>query len=347
MSASPWLIGDLVFGNASLFAAANASPGGAAVPSGWGPTDAGTVGWIPDANGGIDTPPILEGPGFASPGDPHYANGTYTGPRTGEVVLDQGLATALHVSVGDPVWIDPLGVSGPGGLAAWYANATAFRVVGVSEPFWLIPSALLAFVHLSEYQSLLGGTAVQSDTATLLLIHLADPSTATQDQTRVALDFPGLTVFTVGDILGAIASAVDLYRTFGEVVGVIGIVVATLFTTSVLLMSVDDRSREIAVLRALGFSRARIGTLVLEEALLLAGLGAGLGLVGGLIGAAALNRFLSGFVTGLPTGFSFVVFDANVLGTGIAEVLLIGLAASVIPMTRAVTLPVIEELRAP
>ncbi len=345
--ASPWLIGQLVFANASLYAASNQSATGSAIPAGWTPTESGSVGWVPSDNVGLQTPQVLSGTGFDRPGDPHYANGSYAGPWTGEIVLDQGLATVLRVGVGSVVWVEARAVGGPGEIAGWFANATGFKVVGISEPFWLIPSALLAFLYLSEFQSLLGGNAVASDTATLLLVHLHDPSTAPQDQTRLATAFPSLTVFTVGNILGAVASAVDLYRTFGEIIGLIGVVVATLFTTTVLLMSVDDRSREIAVLRAIGFTRRQIGQFVVEEAILLALLGFGVGLAGGTLGALALDSFLRGLVTGLPTGFSFISLDAAVVLSGLGEVLGIGLAAAILPAARAVSLPVAEELRAP
>ena len=86
--ASPWLISELVFGNASLYAAANSSH----VPPDWSPTGAGSVGWIPSDNNGIEIPEIYNGTGFTLPGDPHYANGSYQGLFTHEIVLDQGLA---------------------------------------------------------------------------------------------------------------------------------------------------------------------------------------------------------------------------------------------------------------
>ena len=346
--ASPWLVGDLVFANTSLYAASNRSvAGGPPVPASWGPTESGTVGWIPGENVGLDTPPVLSGPGFSDPGDPHYANGTYAGPRTGAVVLDQALATVLGVGVGSTVWASAQGAAGPADLPGWFANATALTIVGISGPFWLIPSALLAFLYLSEAQELSGGHAVTSDTATLLLVHLHDPSAATTDQARLETAFPGLTVFTLSNILGAVASAVALYRTFGEVIGVVGVIVATLFTTTVLLMSVDDRSREIAVLRAIGHSRATIALLVLEESMMLAALGFGVGLAGGIVGTYALNDVLARLVTGLPAGFSFVSLDLNVVLGGLLEVLAVGLVASILPAGRAVSLPVAEELRAP
>ncbi|HTW76986.1 MAG TPA: ABC transporter permease [Thermoplasmata archaeon] len=341
--ASPWLVSDVVFGNASLWAAAN----GSSIPSGWSPTGAGSVGWIPSDNSGIETPTIYQGTGFTEPGDPHYANGSYAGPFTHEIVLDQGLATVLGVGVGDLLWVGASTPANGTALTGWYANATAFRVVGVSGPFWLIPSALLAFFYLSELQSVVGGASASTDYASLVLIHLTDPTTAAADQTRLETAFPALTVFTLADVLGAIQQVVNVYRTFGEIIGIIGIVVAALFATTVLQMSVDDRSREFALLRAIGYSRLRVGVSVAEEGLLLAGIGLAIGLPIAWAGAWELNRFLLGLLAGLPSSFSFVAFQLPVILTGVAVVVAIGLFASFLPAVRAMGLPVAEELRAP
>jgi putative ABC transport system permease protein len=341
--ASPWLVSDLVFGNASLWAASNASH----VPSGWSQTEAGSVGWIPSDNGGIETPQLYNGSGFTLPGDPHYSNGTYTGPFTHEIVLDQGLAGVLGVTLGDLVWVGPAEATGPSELPGWYANATAFRVVGVSGPFWLIPSALLAFLYLSELQAIVGGGTPSTDYASLLLIHLYDPTTASADQTRIETAFPSLTVITLAEVLGAIQQVVNIYRTFGVIIGAIGVIVAALFATTVLQMSVDDRSREIALLRAVGYTRAGVGSLIAQEGVLLSLIGLAVGFPIAYAGAYELNRFLLHLIGGLPVGFSFVSFDASVLLSGVALVLAIGLIAAILPAVRAMSLPVAEELRAP
>ncbi len=346
-SASPWLVGSLVYANASLYAKVNASANGSALPVGWSPTGASSVGWIPSLNTGLKAPSVLLGPGFSAPGDPHYANGTYAGPATHEVVVDQGLAGVLGVRPGDLLWVSPQSVATPAELPGWFANASVFRVVGISEPFWLIPSALLGFFYLSEMQGLLGDGSAGTDYASLVLVHLADPGNPAADQTTIERAFPGLSVFTLGNILGAVQSVVDLYRTFGTLIGLIGVVVAVLFTTTVLLMSVDDRSRELALLRAIGFTRSRVGAFVLEEAVLLCLLGLAVGLPLGLLGAYGLNAFLIRIIGVLPNGFSFVAFDASVLEGGVLEVLAIGLAAAILPAVRAMQLPVAEELRAP
>jgi putative ABC transport system permease protein len=341
--ASPWLVSDLVFGNASLWAAANQSR----VPGGWSPTGAGSVGWIPSDNTGIETPELYNGTGFTLPGDPHYDNGSYDGPFTHEIVLDQGLAGVLGVTVGDLVFVNPTQAPSAAALTGWYANATAFRVVGVSGPFWLIPSALLSFLYLSELQAIVGGGTPSTDYASLVLIHLVDPTSASADQTQIERAFPALTVITLAEVLGAIQQVVNVYRTFGDLIGIIGVVVAALFATTVLQMSVDDRSREIALLRAVGYTRSRVGALVAEEGIVLALIGLAVGFPLAYLGAYELNRFLVHEIAGLPVGFSFISFDSSVVLTGILLVLAVGLIAAILPAVRAMQLPVAEELRAP
>ncbi len=139
----------------------------------------------------------------------------------------------------------------------------------------------------------------------------------------------------------------SVYRTFGVLIAAIGLVVAALFTTTILQMSVDDRSRELALLRAVGYSRARVGGLVVQEALLLAAFGLAIGLSVAWGAGVGLNRFLLGVVGSLPAGFSFVSFNATVILTGAGLVAAVGLAAAVAPAARAMMLPVAEELRAP
>ncbi|MGI0140132.1 MAG: ABC transporter permease [Thermoplasmata archaeon] len=346
-TSSPWLIQDLNYGNSSMWASANQSTNGSSIPATWAITDSGTIGWIPSDNTGIEVPTLYAGPGFTYRGDPHYANGTYDGPTTDEIVLDEGLAGVLHVVPGDLVWLGVGSPSGPSQVEAWYSNATAFRVVGISGPFWLIPSALLAFTYLSELQTLIGADTPQTDYASLVLLHLYNDANPDQDRELIEIAYPELTVFTIQAILGAIQDAVNLYQIFGEIIAVIAVVVAALFTTTVLLMSVDDRSNEIAVRRAIGLPRWAVGGSVVEESLYLGLLGLAIGLPLAELGSWLLNTALTRLVQGLPTGFTFVSFDPMVLALGVLLVLTVGLVASIAPAARALSLPIAEELRAP
>ncbi len=342
-TASPWLLGSLTFANGSL---RNATASGA-VPAGWSPTDSGSVGWIPGLAPGLDLPPILSGPGYPTLSDPLYDNGTYRGTATNAVVLDSQLAALLGVVPGDPVWVSPAAPSGPTALAEWFAGARELHVVGISGPYWLVPSALLAFLYLSEMQTLVGPGAGGGDPASLVLIHLVDPTRAATDQRQLASRFPGLSFFTLTDILTQVQDAISLYRTFGTLVGLAGLAVAILFATTVLLLSVEDRSRELALLRALGFGRATVVRYVVEESFLLGAFGllGGLGL--GWAAATGLNLVLLRLVNGLPAGFSFIAFDGTVIVTAAIEVALVAALASLLPAVRAGRIPIALELRSP
>jgi putative ABC transport system permease protein len=346
-SASPWLVSEIAYANASLYAASNRSPDGASLPAGWAPVGAPCVGWIPGDNAGLDAPAVVEGPGWTSATDPHWANGSYAGPVLGETVLDSSLAADLHVGPGQTIWVAARSVPNASGLATWFQGAEPFRVVGLTGPFWLLPSARIGFFYLSELQGVLGGGATQHDEAALVLVHLSDPSSAAADQSKLVTAFPGLTVFTLADVLGEFQQVVDLYRTFGTLIGAIGVVVAVLFTSTVLLMSVDDRSKEIALLRAVGYTGASVGLFVLEESLLLCAIGLAIGTPAGYGIGWGLNLVIARLVGGLPTGFSFVSFDASVAAGAIGEILLIAFAAAVVPVVQALRVPIATELRAP
>jgi hypothetical protein len=342
VTASPWLVEGLFFANASLYAATNNST----IPTGWGLTNSGAVGWIPSDNYGIQVPDLYGGKGFSESGDPYYAQ-NYSGTPTHEIVLDQALSSALHVGLNGSIWASVASPPNSASLPSWFASAYQFRVVGISGPFWLVPQELLAFTYLSELQSLMGGAYVSSDEASLLLIHLNDPTSISSDQARIAAAFPWLTLTSMQGILGAIQHVVNLYRTFGDLVGLIGLVVAALFTTTILQMSVDDRSRELALLRAVGHTRASVGLFVVEEAILLGLFGLAIGLPVAYVGAYGLNQLLLRLVSGLPASFSFISFDLGLILIGLAIVVGIGLVAAIAPAARAMQLPVAEELRAP
>ncbi|MGK0267256.1 MAG: putative ABC transport system permease protein [Maricaulis sp.] len=103
--------------------------------------------------------------------------------------------------------------------------------------------------------------------------------------------------------------------------------------------SVDTRMREIATLRAIGFSgfAAAFGTMV--ESLVLAG-------AGGLIGALGVYLMFNGVsASTLGSGFTQVVFSFAVTGdsiiAGVILALIVGLLGGLIPAIRAATVPLL------
>ena len=122
-------------------------------------------------------------------------------------------------------------------------------------------------------------------------------------------------------------------------VGTIMAIGATLGAVNSLYAIVDSRQREIATLRAIGFSPAAVVLAVLLESMLLA-------LPGALLGTALAWLLFNGLAAS-PFGYSFqlsVTFSLAVLG--IEWGLVMGLLGGLLPALRAARMPVVTALRA-
>jgi putative ABC transport system permease protein len=104
-------------------------------------------------------------------------------------------------------------------------------------------------------------------------------------------------------------------------------------------MTIRERTREVAVLRTLGFTRERILSLYLAESVTLA-------LIGGIAGVmiAMLLMYLLGKspVPGLPTSMK-VTPPIGVLALVVAA--LVGLISTIVPAYRASRTNIVEGLR--
>ena len=140
------------------------------------------------------------------------------------------------------------------------------------------------------------------------------------------------------------AFRLDFIATLGNVklfiLSICGAVVFTmlLVCANTMAMSVRERTREVAVLRTLGFTRDRIFRLLLSEALAIA-------LIGGLVGvgfATLLIGALSRPGIGLPVAMHMTT------ATALAVLLVaafVGLASALIPSYRASRLQIVDALR--
>ncbi len=110
--------------------------------------------------------------------------------------------------------------------------------------------------------------------------------------------------------------------------------------------AVAARSREIAVLRALGFSASAIVVSVLTEALLIGAIG---GLFGGWLAYVVFNGYQAATLN--FQSFSQVVFTFSItpaiVKQGVACALVMGLIGGFFPALRAARLPVATALREP
>jgi putative ABC transport system permease protein len=129
----------------------------------------------------------------------------------------------------------------------------------------------------------------------------------------------------------------------GDISFIITLVVSAAFAAilmvvgNTMMMAVRERTKEIGVMKTLGFSSGRIVRMVLGESLLLSLIGAGLGL-----GFAALA--LIGMSTALRDVVGGVEMSPWVAGLGLALALLFGLVTGFAPALSALNLKIVDAL---
>jgi putative ABC transport system permease protein len=249
---------------------------------------------------------IVEGRGF-TPGDPHYAGGSYDGPMTREVVIDPRTASLLDVGVNDT-----LHVGGTTGRAA----ESRFRVVGVSPTFSNFLGGPTVVLHLSELQAVTGTTG--TDAATLVTVDLVEGADVTRAEREIQAAYPGYEVRTNREQLESTLREQAVVIASGTSLVVFAAVAGVAVTVNVLVSYVYQRRRELAALRAVGLSTRTLVAVTLAQALVL-------GVCGGLLATAltllaipVLNAVAAALV-----GFEGVVplrGDVLLAGVGIAVV---------------------------
>lgn len=129
-------------------------------------------------------------------------------------------------------------------------------------------------------------------------------------------------------------------RTMISAVGLAVVVSLCFVSGNAMAMAMRERTTEIAVLKAIGFTNGRILGMVLTESLIV-------GMMGGLVGAIGTKLLFDSFDVSPYTGgalpFFFVPWPTAILGMGAS--LMIGLLSGIFPATAAARLGVIQGLR--
>ena len=153
---------------------------------------------------------------------------------------------------------------------------------------------------------------------------------------NIGVTSPKAMAKTIGDIMGTFTGFMSAIAAVSMFVGAVGIV-TTLYT------SVMERTREIGLLKAIGYDRTTVLFMFLTESITIGVLGGLLGLAFGVVGAYVLIRVMPfGGGEGLSIAPYFLPMD-------IARVFLISLvlsvAAGIYPAWRAAKLSPITALR--
>ena len=173
----------------------------------------------------------------------------------------------------------------------------------------------------------------------------ADPAKVTEVKEK--LQEIGLTAMTINDEVGTIKTFFDAVVTILNIFGGIALLAAAIGIINTLLMSVQERTREIGLMKALGMSKFKIFLSFTLEAIALGFWGSIFGLIISIAIGLAANAFIHSegmFLETLPT-FELVKFTPEVILPIILLVMFIAFVAGTAPALRAAKKDPIDALR--
>jgi ABC-type antimicrobial peptide transport system permease subunit len=239
------------------------------------------------------------------------------GVRGKPILLGRGAADSLNKGVGD----------------AFHVTGGVFRIVGIYETGDAFEEEG-ALISLEDARTLL----IQPRRYSMLYIRLDEPAGEVRLRERVERAFPDLTLSTTSEFADR-QQLIDMLEGFAWGIAGLAVVIGGVGMTNTLFMSVFERTREIGLLRAVGWGRSQVMRLILGESLVLSLLGgaAGIGL-----GVATVGLLGNAFSYVGATGGRFT---PDLFVQAIATVIILGLIGGAYPAWWASRLQPLEALR--
>lgn len=228
-------------------------------------------------------------------------------------------------------------------------SAVKAVVTGVQQKNLLGQSALYANTALIEQLNNLQNVGIPPALAdTFMTASATFPSNYTDTQItdlKNRLSDKEYTAKTVRDEEETIFTAVNAAIIILDMLGVIALLAASFGIVNTLLMSVQERTKEIGLMKAFGMSSRRVFLLFSVEAVLIGLWGSILGvalaaLLGAVINAIGKHAFLKDF-----PGFSLLTFPLATVVIVVVLIMLIAFLAGTLPALRASKKNPIEALR--
>ena len=257
-----------------------------------------------------------------------------TGP--GQVMIDRASARRGHFAPGDTIGIAVAGRAVPFTITGITGYGSADSIGGGS----------MAIVSLGTAQQLFGKTGVYDR----IVVKALPGVSATLLRDRVAAMLPpGLEAVTAASASASAAQQINsqlgILRDFFLGFAGIALFVGAFVIWNTFSIVVGQRTRELALTRALGASAGQVFRSVLAEAIIVAAVASVAGAALGLLLAKGLAALLTSFGLSLPiSGLSLPVAELAVaVGVGIAMTVV----ASLAPAYRATRVAPIQALRDP
>ncbi|MBT1075825.1 ABC transporter permease [Geobacter grbiciae] len=237
-----------------------------------------------------------------------------------EILLGSTTADTLHLSPGDTVTI----------------GGESLKVAGILEQTGSQDDSLV-FAPLKKAQKLLG----KEDKITLVEVAALCAGCPIGDMVvQIAEKLPEAKVTAIQQVVESRLKTLDQFKRFSYGVAGVVIFIGSLIVFVTMMGSVNERTTEIGVFRAIGFRKSHIMRIILLEAALVSLLAGALGYLSGMGAARLALPFMA------ESAKAALVWDGLVASGSIGLAVTVGLLASLYPALHASRMDPTEALRA-
>jgi putative ABC transport system permease protein len=247
-------------------------------------------------------------------------NGTlFSNGNTNEIILGKTAALNLNKTIGSTLNI----------------FGTEFKVTGIFETGNFIQDAG-AFTSLTVLQNLTNN----SQKISVVQVKVEDNANSSEVSKSIQENYKNdLSSTTAADQANRINQSLGMIDTASWAISLLAIIIGGVGVINTMVMSVFERTREIGVLKAVGWKNRRILTMILGESIVLTLIAALVGIILGVVGVEIIFTFL---ITSQSFG-AVLTLETILKALGVA--LLVGVIGGLYPAYRASRLAPTEALR--
>ena len=259
-----------------------------------------------------------------------YNGSTYDGPFTSEVLVDSRASHLLGVEVGDTIFA---------GKTISDARNRQFKVVGISDSLSTFSINAMVIFPFPEFQLITGNH--NHDSASMIIVRLNDVNTAEQVKNDLQKRYPEYQVSTNRELLNNIIKQNGFFIVSASSIVILAIVMGTSLIILTMLLSLNERKKEIGILQVVGFSRLSIARNFGFEGFIISIIGGISGILLSVPVAGIINQIVKK-MTGLD---ELLVLDNEIMLLGFSMAVIIGLLSTLATIWRLSTIEPMEQIR--
>jgi len=195
------------------------------------------------------------------------------------------------------------------------------------------------FLPLSAAQRIFG----KEGQLTTVAIKVKDVSRISEISKKLE-EIPDIQVVTMTQVMGTIMNLVGSAQALLFSVIIIALFISAVGIINTLIMSVNERTREFGMMKAVGASGGDVSRLIIVETLIITLIGCGAGLIAALLGSKLVESFVRGVIPYSPAG-ELISIDPSLVFICIGFALAIGLLCSIYPAVKCARLTPMEAMR--